>query len=341
MNNEKLTIKDIAELAQVSKGTVSKALNNQPGVGKETKERILKLIKQLDFHPNSAAQALASNKTENLGLFIPHLSYNEISGSYWAAIISGIVEQANKFGYNILLFTIEEGADLYSAYNLLLKKKRVDGFIVGTELLDTRSISALCISKIPFILLGKNSMLNHFYVDINNYKASFEMTKYMIGFGYKRIALLASPEKLSYSKPRIQGYLDAIKEEGLDFSFHISSPYTKKDSYAAIDIIMKQKPDALFVGSGGDSILHTIDKFNELNIKVPEFGLAAFDDYIYMDYISPKITTIRQPFLDLGSSSVEMLTQMIEKGEPDSPQIIHSATIIPRESCGEKLSHSL
>lgn len=336
VNNEKLTIKDIAELAQVSKGTVSKALNDQPGVGKKTKDRILKLVQKLDFHPNSAAQALASNKTENIGLFIPHISYNAISGSYWAAMISGIVEKANAMGYNVLLFTIEKDGDLFSAYNLLLKRKRVDGFIVSSELLDKKSLKSLYMSNIPFVLLGQSLILQHYYVDVDNFKAAYEMTTYMIKKGYKRVAFLSGSDTLSYNKSRIDGYKAAIADSDTDFCVFRTSAYCRDEAFKNIDEIMKEKPDSLFIGAGGDFIFDTIDKFNEMNIKVPEFGLSTFDDYLFMDYITPHISTISQPFEKLGFSAVEMLCQIIEKGEPDKFQIIHEAKIITRESCGEK-----
>lgn len=337
MDNDKLTIKDIAELAQVSKGTVSKALNDQPGVGKETKERILKLVKQLDFHPNSAAQALASSKTENLGLFMPHIPHNTISNSYWSAIISGIVESSNKMGFNILLFTIEEGKDLFEAYNLLLKRKRVDGFIVGSELLDNRSINSLYSSNIPFVLLGQSRLLKHYNVDVDNYSGAFNMVSYMIKQGYKRVAFLSGTEELTYMNARIKGYQDAIDNAGLDFKFYTRSEFNEDSTKKALDLILEQKPDGLLVGAGGEFLFHTLDKLNEMNIKMPDFGLSSFDDYIFMNYLNPKITAISQPFKELGASAVEMLCEIIEKGTPSSEQIIHHTFIVPRESCGEKM----
>lgn len=337
MDKDKLTIKDIAELAQVSKGTVSKALNNQPGVGKETRERILKLVKKLDFQPNATAQALASSKTENLGFFIPDSAHNTISGSYWSELTSGILHSANEEGYNILLFTIPDGGDLFEAYNKLLKRNRVDGFIVGTELLDSKSINALYVSEIPFVLVGENPKMNHYNVDVDNYKSGFEITQYVINQGYKRIAFLSPPERYPYSRNRVQGYRDAINKSDLDFSFHTYCEYEKVKTHAAIDKIMEENPDALIVGAGGDFIFDTIDELDKLGIKTPDFGLASFDDYVFMNYITPKITTVKQPLKALGASSVQMLCDIIRNGEAKNEQIIHTTQIIPRESCGEKI----
>ncbi len=333
---DKLTIKDIAELAQVSKGTVSKALNGQPGVGKETRERILKLIKQLDFHPNSAAQSLASSKTENLGLFIPHIPYETISGSYWASIISGIVEQANLKGYNILLFTIERGGDLHQALNSILKKRRVDGFIVGAELLDQLSINSLCISKIPFVLLGQSPLLKHYFVDVDNYTGAYQMVEYMIKKGYKKIVCLNALESYTYAHPRLQGYLDAIKSYGLDFCHFETSPYKRENTIEAMEKLLGFEPDALFIGSGGEFLFDAIDILRDKDYKFPDFGLASFDDYYFMNYTTPRVTSVKQPFQMLGSSSVDMLCQMIEEGEPNFKSIVHPTEIISRESCGEK-----
>lgn len=330
-----MTIKDIAELAQVSKGTVSKTLNGQPGVGKETRERILKLVDQLDFHPNSSAQALAFNKTENIGLLIPHLAEKNIDGAYWSSILSGIASKSSEMGLNLMLFTAEQGGDISKIYNILLKRRSIDGLIIGSELVDDRAISALFSSEIPFVTLGKSQRINHYYVDIDNYQGSYDMVKYMIDSGYKRIAFLCGPTNYFHNEARTKGYCDAIKDADLDYCFFHSTPYEKKDTIEGIEKILKSKPDALFLGAGGTFLFDTIEGVKSMNLNIPDFGLAIFDDYKFMDYIDPRITAIRQPLYKLGVSSVQMLRAVIDKGIPDVNPIILSTEIVVRESCGE------
>ena len=86
--NKKLTIKEIADLAHVSKGTVSRVINNNPGVGDETRKRIKQLIKELGYQPNAIAQSLASQKTGNIGFLIPHEAEYYLSNSYWPVLLS-------------------------------------------------------------------------------------------------------------------------------------------------------------------------------------------------------------------------------------------------------------
>ena len=149
-----ITIQDIADLAKVSKGTVSRVINGGPGVGAETRKRILKLIEELDYQPNASAQGLASRRSCNIGVIIPHTGSYSMSTTYWPTLLSAITEKAASQDYNVLLSTARSEQDVDSAYRSILKGKRVDGLIVGADSL-VKTTGRAFIERVPFVMVGK------------------------------------------------------------------------------------------------------------------------------------------------------------------------------------------
>jgi LacI family transcriptional regulator len=335
----KLTIKEIAEMAKVSKGTVSKALNGQPGVGPGTRERIMKLIRSLNYEPSSTAQALAFKKTGNIGVIIPHEAGFSLSGAYWSTMITSIAQRAMQFEYNLLLLTSKREGDIESAYSKALKKRSVDGLIIGSELLDKKSITALLVHEMPFVLIGRNPELSHYYVDVDNERGAYEMTCHIAEQGFTRIGLLTGPAEYHYSRERISGFRTALRERGLPDGFIAHSGYISEDtSRQTRSLIERNRLDALFVGAGGDFMLDALRACSELGLEPPSFGLAVFDDYAFLDYMKPGITAVRQPIWELGTAAVRMLFETFQTGRPEQEQIVFPTSLVIRESCGERFA---
>ena len=202
----KLTIKQIAELAQVSKGTVSKVLNGHEGIGPATRERILALIERLDYHPDSSARALALQKTGVLGFLIPHEAATSLTGQFWTIVLSGISQKATQRGYNVLVLTTPREGDIQGALNQILKRSSVDGLIIGSELIDPESLSTLMKQNIPFVLLGQNPDFQHWCVDIDSLQGTTLLVDHMVAQGYRKIGALFGPAHYPYVKARSLGY---------------------------------------------------------------------------------------------------------------------------------------
>lgn len=332
----KITIKEIAELAKVSKGSVSKALNGQPGVGEKTRKRILGIVKKTGYEPNFSAQALAFKKTGNIGLIIPHEASYSLSGSYWSEIITAIAQKSNELGYNLLLLTAEHEGDIESAYRKVLKTKRIDGLIIGSEMLDKKSIGSLLSHDTPFVLIGKNPEIDHYYVDTDNYHGAYEITNYMIKRGYKKIAVMAGPMEYYYIRERVRGFQNAMKEAGLDSSGVFSSVYDTEPVLECIKKAMQDfKPDSIFVSSGGEFLFDVLQALKNHYVQFPKFGITVFDNFRFLDFIYPRVTAVAQPIQEIGRKATEILFSLLNKETPESNQIILKASIQPRESCGE------
>lgn len=333
-----LTIEHIARLAKVSKGTVSKVLNNRPGISQATRERILALVKEFDFIPNSAAQALANQKTGNIGIIVPHEAGNSLSGAYWSQLITSVASTAINNGYNLLVLTPKHEGSLEEAYEPVLRTKKVDGLIIGSEHLDKKSVSRLLLQSIPFVMIGRNPEFPHYHVDVENYQAAFDIVSYMFDYGYRRPAILTGPYEYYYNQRRIAGYKAALQSHGVDEEFiHSVQKYETEDTRSHTrELFYTGGFDSLFIAAGGTFLFDVIDEVRELGISFTDYGLTVFDDYRYLDFIEPQMTAVRQPISELGSSAMEILLSLISGDEPLQSEIIIPASIISRHSCGER-----
>ncbi len=333
----KLTINQIAELAQVSKGTVSKVLNGHRGISDSTRERILKLVKQLDYHPDASARALALQKTGVLGFLIPHEAATSLTGNYWTSMLSGTSQRAAQAGYNLLVLTPPHEGDLQGALNHILKRSTVDGLIIGSELLDRDSLSELVLRKVPFVLLGRNPDFDHFSVDIDSVQGTTLMIRHMAAQGYRKIGALLGPAHYPYSRERLDAYQRTLSEAQLTWTASAHSDYRSDSIRRSLLSLLESHPDmdALFLASGGDFLLDTLRILRERGIELPRFGLGVFDDYPFMELLSPAITAIRQPLFEAGEEAVTLLLQLIQKTLPASRLVTLPTTLVSRESCGE------
>lgn len=336
----KLTINQIAELAQVSKGTVSKVINGHKGISAATSERILKLIKQLDYHPDASARALALQKTGVIGLFIPHEAAASLSGHFWTVVLSGISQQVTQLGYNLLVLTTPREGDIKGALNQVLKRSTVDGLIVGSELLDKESLSTLVLHKIPFVLLGQNPDFQHYCVDVDSIQGTGLMIGHMARQGYRKIGALFGPSHYPYVKARVRGYQEALQANGLTWSATAYSDYESSGIRQNLGALLDAHPDmdALYLASGGDFMYAAFRLFRDRGLEVGRFGIGVFDDYPFLELLTPGITAVRQPLFQAGQEAVTLLQSLIADSPPDQFLVQLKTTLVVRESCGESIT---
>lgn len=334
-----ITIKDIAEMAQVSKGTVSRVLNDTPGVGDETRKRILKIIKELDFQPNASAQGLAARRTNNIGLIIPHTGKYSMSNNYWPIVLTEITQQAALRDYNVLISTARSEDDVNSAYKSILKGRRVDGLIIGGYQFGEKQMAELMLKEFPFVIIGRNSYISGNYVDVDGVAGTRRMTEHLIQLGHRDIAVLAGPENFINIQERVQGFKDAMNRAGL-------TPHLVRHCKYQMDEIVKvtkeillhqPRPTALF-GVAGDLAVGVLKAVHEMGLKIPEdLAVVFFDDLPIFECFWPTITAIRQPVEELGSTACNLLFTLLEGKAPAQKSIILPTEVIVRESCGSKL----
>lgn len=318
-----ITIQDIAELAKVSKGTVSRVLNGGPGVGVETRKRILKLIDELDYQPNASAQGLAAKRSNNIGVIIPHTGGYSMSTTYWPTLLTAITEKAADQDYNVLLSTARSKEDVDSAYRSILKGKRVDGLIVGAEQFGEKQWADLLLKDFPFVMVGKSMSLPHYYVDVDNVGGARRMTEHLIDLGHQKITMLAGPEDLLSVRSRVRGFKEAMSKAHLDPERVTYTTYQTEDAEkTTLQILQKDPPTALFIAAG-DLVLGALEAARKRKTTIPDqLALVSFDDHPFYPYLSPSITAVKQPIHDLGQAAVDMLFMLMNKNTPEKKQIL-------------------
>jgi LacI family transcriptional regulator len=334
---KKLTIKDIAKRANVSKGTVSRVINDLPGVGEKTRERIKQLIKKLNYQPNAIAQSLASKRTGNIGVIIPHEAGFYLSNDYWPLLLSVITKAAATVGYTVLLSTSKVEGDVESAYEIMLNGKRIDGIIAGSEMLGEKQLSDLYQMEIPFVMVGRSPYIPDYYVDIDNRQAAYRLTEHLIQQGYKKIFFLGGPKHYPSVSERVEGFREAVLKAGINQCRVFHTPYEKPlvRSILSEQIGSGYMPDAIIAGAG-DLVLCTIMVLRELNLDIPsQIGFASFDFLRFYNYLTPKITAIRQPIEELARAAFEMLFALIAQKNVLKKERILTCTLEIGQSCGE------
>lgn len=331
-----ITIKDIAELCKVSKGTVSRVINDEPGVGEETRKRILKLIKELDYQPNASARGLAVRRSNNIGVVIPHTGNYSMSSAYWPTLLTAITEKAAANDYNILLSTARSEDDVDSAYRSILRGKRVDGLVISAEQLGEKQLIELMFKDFPFVMVGKGPDIPHYYVDVDNVGGSRKMTEYLIELGHKKIAMLTGPEHYPSVKERVEGFKQAMDAAGLEPKDIYYCPYwTEKAAQICKTIIHEASGITAIYAAAGDLVAGVLKVVKEEKIRIPDdLALVSFDDHPLYEYFVPGITAVSQPINLLGEVAAEQLFLLMEGKVPDEKGIILPTEIIVRGSCG-------
>jgi LacI family transcriptional regulator len=337
MQRAPLTIRDIAAMARVSQGTVSKVLNEAPGVGAETRSRILKLIQDLDYQPNASAQSLAAKRTGSIGVIIPHTGSYSMSSAYWPILLTSITETAAARSFNVLLSTARSEEDVDSAYRSILRGRRVDGLIVGAEQFGQKQLVELLFKGFPFVMVGKSPFVSHWHVDVDNAGGASSMTEHLIGLGHRHIAMLAGPESYPSVQERVQGFRDAMAAAGLEPRVYHCAYHTDAAAQSVGQLMdVRPRVTALFVAAG-DLAVAALAATSHLRLVIPsDLALVVFDDHPYYEYFSPPLTAVSQPIHGLGQAALDLLFRLMEGEQPEVRGRLLPTKLVIRGSCGSR-----
>lgn len=332
-----VTIEDVAKRAGVSAATVSRVINKSAFVRLETQERVREAIKELNYYLNVFARGLSINKANMIGLILPP-SPQLASASFYKEILYGITTTANAGGYNVLL-NVEQSGDLKKDYGRLFVQRQVDGLIIVAmppHLLAKAEIEG---NKIPLVLVN-TVFKKASFVDADNVCGGFEATRHLINLGHRRIGFINGVPASSNARDRFKGYRQALEEYNIPFkkSLVAAGDFNLYKGYEAMKSLLdiNNPPSAVFCANDLMAI-GAIQAVIERGLSVPEdVALVGFDDIDAANYITPPLTTVRQPIFELGKTAVESLLTLINE-QPEKPiQKVLKVNLIIRESCGSK-----
>jgi LacI family transcriptional regulator len=329
----KRTINEIADMAKVAKSTVSKALNGHKGVSEEKRREILALAARYNYEPSASAQALASSRTGSIGLLVPYEPGYSLSGSYWSAIVTSVARAASARNHSLTILSPRAGDDCAAPVEAAIRRRHVDGLIVGAELLEPAVLERLSEEGLPFVLLGRNARIAHHCVDVDNFGGSERLVSHLLGAGYRKIICVSGPDTFLYTRERLDGYHSALDKAGVFWSAAACSGYDSQAARAAVAKLLLSHPeaDALYVTAGGGFFLDCLAALKSSGRPLDRFGLAVFDDSRAFDLLAiPPVCAVRQPYAEIGSTAVEMLFAFINGESPDFDERILDVELIVR-----------
>jgi len=333
-----VTIKDIAREAGVSLATVSRVINNKnEGVGPETRERILNLMKELEYYPNRIARGLVTKKTNILGLVLP-----DISNPFFPSLTRGVEDTANKYGYNIILCNTDNNKKKEETYINVLKENNVDGIIYTSVVSNKdKSVKMLLQSRIPFVLLDRSINAADIPEVITDGESGMQqMVEYLIANGHRRIAYISGPGNNSPAEQRLEGYSKALLSAGIPIDHTIikGGDYNISSGYRCMKELLDLGADFTAVACANDLIaVGAMEMLKEKGIRVPaDISITGYDDIYLAGVLTPKLTTIAQPKYEMGSLAAELLIKLVQGDEIKERQVILQPSLIERESVAKK-----
>ena len=330
LNETKATIEDVAKACGLSRATVSRVINGESNVKPLTIERVRKAINDLGYHPNVHAQALSGGGAKTIGIMMPR-----IWRSYYSSLLSGIEEVAAQKGYYALVVT----RDYLSSAERIFDEGRVDGFIFrNMDHVKEHDRLFLSLRKrdIPFVLIG-NPLRDYPAITIDNVGGARSVAQHFAMHGFKKIVFLSGPKDNIDSNDRYFGFRIGLEESGMDPGgiHRIYGDYSTQSGYHAIQEILSEfNPDAIFAANDRMA-LGAILYLHRNGIHVPgDIAVAGFDDSYFAKYVTPSLTTVRQPFSEMGATAMKELCSRIERSPVSSGKIILPTRFIVRASCG-------
>ena len=304
-----VTIKDVAKAAGVSPSTVTRVIQNKSTISDETKKRVRKAMKELNYHPNLNARSLVSSYTQVIGLVLPDDSDVFYQNPFFPSVLRGIAQVASENHYAIQIATGKDEKERLNAISQMVYGKRVDGLIFLYAQENDPLVQLVVEEQFPFLILGKSLSPFIPLVDNDNIQAGFDATEYFIKKGCSRIAFIGGTKKLFVTQDRLTGYEQALQEHNLPLDSQrtfFADEFLEEKGYNFSKQLFKYDPqtDAIITT---DSLLAegVCNYLNEHQLDVP---VLSFDS------VNPRLNLaayVDINSLALGRTSFETILQII------------------------------
>jgi len=329
----KLNINDVARIAGVSYGTVSRVLNNAPDVNAETRERVLQIVKDIGYRRNRAATTLVTSRSTSIGILTDGSPRLAPLGTLMA-----LENTARKKGYATTVMTLEKPyEDSVQKALDTLDDIGVDGVIVIAPIVSLASAVSSASARVPveMIAAGVASTPNFFTYSENQELGARLATQHLIDLGHTDIAHLAGSMDWFDGRARKRGWEAAVRDAGLQPGQYLEGDWSPKWAYeAGLRLVEEGRLPQAIVAASDHTALGVIRAFAEKGVRVPEdVSVVGFDDIEGSDYFLPPLTTVRQDFTNLAVASMEVLLGAIDgrrvKRTPGPPMLVVRSSTAP------------
>jgi LacI family transcriptional regulator len=308
------TMRDVADVAGVSLSTVSLVVNGKPGVSPDRREKVLKVIKELNYTGGRQSAAVG---TKIIGLLMESLSEASRSEGFYLRIVSGIEKTAYELGYQVMLHVYRPGVDPLNSIRDLMGRD-VDGLIIANDGdITPNVIQKVAKAGIPMVLVENYQNFPIHAVTADNFTAGRVMTEYLIQLGHRRIGALGGPEKYSSLRDRMRGYRITMLENGLPLDPNLEpSPISgnPRKGYVQMQklIALPDPPTAVFAVSDR-AAFGAMEAIKDAGLACPDdISVVGIDDVRDSAYSTPPLTTYIVPKYDLGKTAVLILHNLTQ-----------------------------
>lgn len=305
-----VTVHDVARAAGVSIASVSRALNGQPGVGRETADRVRALAAELGYAPNEIARSLLAKRTDSVALLLP-----DITNPFFPELVKGVQTVADRRGVTLLLSESSDSADKLVGDLHALRRKQIDGVIIIAVNAHGSAIGEAC-AGIPVVALDRDlDMPEASTVGVDHEAGAYTATTHLLGLGHRRIAHIAGPSQLDVSQLRRRGWERALEEAGIvrENDLVVEGDFLETGGYSAGQTLLDRIDDFTAVFAANDlSAVGFLAACAERGVDVPDqVSVIGFDGIHLARYTTPRLTTVAQPIIELGCRAGEILLDAI------------------------------
>ena len=339
MTVKPVTSQDVANLAGVSRTTVSLVLNDvqEINISPGTRQRVREAADELGYIPNASAQALATKRARAIGLVMTRSPHHIATDAFLPQILGGLLDVIKQHKLRLLIESVEaEHQD--RAYLQLARAKHIDGMILLTPRTDDVALKELEAERIYTVLMGNVGRTDLYSVDVDNYLAAQKATNYLIELGHTRIACISNAQPSYSAVPdRVNGYKDALLAAGLPFDEALIqyADFDPMSGFKAMQALLASGADftAVFIASDNVAI-GAKAAIREAGLHVPkDISIIGFDDLPWAQYSDPPLTTIRLPAQEMASRACLLLLDLMKGLQPESRNLVMETKLVVRQSC--------
>lgn len=322
-----INIKYLAEKLKLAPSTVSRALNDSYEISQATKDKVIRLAKELNYEPNPYARSLREQKSKTIAVIIP-----ERINNFFSQVIEGIEDITQPQGYHLLIYNTHEDVGLERKIISYLLNGRVDAIVmsVSSQTSEIDHLQTVYNKGLPIIFFDRicPQIPTTQYIT-NDFESGYKATEHLIGQGCKKILFLLLSKEISIGRERLRGYQEALIDNNLTFEESYIVQCSQQEE-GNVDII-----SALLDGSDrADGILSSVEKLaiatyravNRLNLSMPDdVKLISFSNMKIADLLNPSLTTISQPAIEIGKECAsQLMKKLTRKGQPDLENVTKS-----------------
>lgn len=331
----KITIHDVAAEAGVSFGTVSRVINNDVHVKKETREKVWDVVKKLNYVANRQARSLAGGKTNSIGVLVP-----DLGTGYIGEIVRGIDAELSMADMDLIVYTTHRTPTKEANYVANLASGMVDGLLLVLPREPQNLIETMNEARFPFVLIDhRGNDEDCPAVGATNWSGGYSATEYLIELGHKRIGHITGSMDLGCAVDRLAGYKSALKTYHLAEAPELiyEGDFTQTDGYeGALALLDLSDPPTAIFAANDVTAMGVMDAVRVRGLRIPQdISIVGFDDIPQASLIRPALTTINQPLEKMGRVATQILLSMLEGAESKETRIELPTHLVIRESCAK------